>query len=268
MAENSEFIVTNDQAGAHSDLGECIIGTRPPYFVSKIHAFRTQDKREAVRIQQETERMTWFRELDRREQLAREAQRAGISVRDLVERDGGTYDEEKDEFRLVAKVPGLNVYLELLGCMESEDSGMERWWVNENGEQQFDRAIDAEAMRQLNRAAVFYRISIIKSRQRSHASMLGDWQPREDWQEQYDPDEFFKRPEKKGIGFDHVDPSRRPASFPKHAFSDDEREEYLRLRTEAEQQAERDGRNLTDYDRANLQHQAAANVAARKLMDE
>ena len=269
MADNAEFIITNDQCGVHSDLGNCIIGTRPPFFVAKIHAFRTQEKRDKVRIQQEKERIEWLQDLVRREQLAQEARKEGISVRDLMERHGDTYDEELDEFRLVAKVPGLNVYLELYGCMGQEDSCMENRWQDDCGLQQpFDRAIDAAAMQQLNRAAYFYRVTTTKNRQRDLATMTDDWQPRDDWHEEYDYNEFFQRPERKGIGFDYIDSMRRPASFPKHNFTDEERDEYIRLRAEEEKKANQEGRTLTDHDRARLQQQAAYNVAQKRKMEQ
>lgn len=267
MCGNSEWLVTNDQPGAHSDLGNCMVGTRPPYFVLKIHAFRTNEKRERVRIQQETDRMNYLKNIVRAAELAKDAQRAGISVKDLIERDGGTYDEEYDECRLVAKVPGLNVYIELLGCMEPEDTSTERWWSETSGQHTTDRAIDTEAAEQVNRAAVFYRATTIKSRQRDLATMPGDWQPREDWREEYDPDEFFPRPAKRGVGFGDTDPSRRPAQYVKHAFNDEERDEYLKLREEAERLAAKEGRSLSAHELARIQQMAAANIAARKMTE-
>ena len=268
MSENAEWIITNDQNGAHSDLGNCIIGTRPPYFVAKIHAYKTQEKRDHVRERDENNRVAWLESMERRELLARSAQKAGVSVKDYVERMGGTYDEEEDELRIIAKVPGLNVYLELLGCMDSEDTGMERWWQENRDQQPTDRAIYAAALQQLNRAAYFYRATTPKGVQRDMATQERDWQPRDDWREQYDGNEFFQKPEKRGIGFDYVDQSRRPTPFLKHAMDAEEREEYARLREAAMLEADAFGRSLSHDDLARLQQKAAANVAARRMMEE
>ena len=272
MSENAEWIITNDQNGAHSDLGNCIIGTRPPYFVAKIHAYKTQEKRDHVRERDENNRVAWLESMERRELLARSAQKAGVSVHDYVERMGGNYDEEEDELRIIAKVPGLNVYLELLGCMDSEDTGMERWWVerlqaDSRIQQPTDRAIYAAALQQLNRAAYFYRATTPKGVQRDMATQADDWQPREDWREQYDPDEYFQRPERRGIGFDHVDSSRRPTPYLKHQMDAEELAEYNRLKEEAMIEADGQGRMISAEDLRQLKLTAAANVAARRMME-
>lgn len=268
MAGNAEWIVTNDQNTPYCDLANCIIGTRPPYFVAKIHLFKTQEKREHVRQRDERERLAWLQSQERRELLARSAQKAGVSVRDYVEEMGGTYDEEEDELRIIAKVPGLNVYLELLGCMDSEDTSMERWWNESSEQRQTDKAIHAEVMKQLNRAATYYRATTPKGVQRDLATMPGDWQPRDDWREQYDANEFFPRPERKGIGFDHVDNSRRPTPYLKHQMDAEEIEEYNRLKTDAFLKAEREGRTLAAEELRQIKLEAAANVAARKMMGD
>ena len=99
------------------------------------------------------------------------------------------------------------------------------------------------------------------------ATQESDWQPRDDWREQYDGNEFFQRPEKRGIGFDHVDQSRRPTPFLKHAMDSEEREEYARLREAAAIEADAQGRALSHDDLARLQQQAAANVAERRMTE-
>lgn len=267
MSENAEWIITNDQNGAHSDLGGCIIGTRPPYFVAKIHAYKTQEKRDHVRERDENNRVAWLESMERRELLARSAQKAGVSVHNYVERMGGTYDEEEDELRIIAKVPGLNVYLELLGCMDSEDTAMERWWQENRDQQPTDKAIYADALQQLNRAAVFYRATTPKGVQRDMATQADDWQPRQDWREQYAPDEYFQRPERRGIGFDHVDSSRRPTPYLKHQMDAVELAEYNRLKEEAMIEADGQGQTLSAEDLRQLKLTAAANVAARRMME-
>ena len=267
MKENAEWIITNDQNGAHSDLGNCIIGTRPPYFVAKIHAYKTHEKRDHVRERDENNRVAWLKSMERRELLARSAQKAGVSVKDYVERMGGTYDEEEDELRIIAKVPGLNVYLELLGCMDSEDTAMERWWQENRDQHPTDKAIYAEVLQQLNRAAVFYRTTTPKGVQRDMATRESDWQPRADWREQYDGNEFFQRPERRGIGFDHVDTSRRPTPYLKHQMDAEELAEYNRLKEEAMIEADGQGQTLSAEDLRQLKLTAAANVAARRMME-
>ena len=267
MKRDAEWIITNDQNGVHSDLGNCIIGTRPPYFVAKIHAYKTQEKRDHVRERDENNRVAWLKSMERRELLARSAQKAGVSVRDYVEWMGGNYDEEEDELRILAKVPGLNVYLELLGVMDEEDTAMERWCQETRDQHPTDKAIYAAALQQLNRAAYFYRATTPKGVQRDMATQADDWQPRDDWREQYDPDEYFQRPKRRGVGFDHVDTSRRPTPYLKHQMDAEELAEYNRLKEEAMIEADVQGQTLSAEDLRQLKLTAAANVAARRMME-
>ena len=267
MKRDAEWIITNDQNGVHSDLGNCIIGTRPPYFVAKIHAYKTQEKRDHVRERDENNRVAWLKSMERRELLARSAQKAGVSVRDYVEWMGGNYDEEEDELRILAKVPGLNVYLELLGVMDEEHTAMERWWQETRDQHPTDKAIYAAALQQLNRAAYFYRATTPKGVQRDMATQADDWQPRDDWREQYDPDEYFQRPKRRGVGFDHVDTSRRPTPYLKHQMDAEELAEYNRLKEEAMIEADVQGQTLSAEDLRQLKLTAAANVAARRMME-
>ena len=267
MKRDAEWIITNDQNGVHSDLGNCIIGTRPPYFVAKIHAYKTQEKRDHVRERDENNRVAWLKSMERRELLARSAQKAGVSVRDYVEWMGGNYDEEEDELRILAKVPGLNVYLELLGVMDEEDTAMERWWQETRDQHPTDKAIYAAALQQLNRAAYFYRATTPKGVQRDMATQADDWQPRDDSREQYDPDEYFQRPKRRGVGFDHVDTSRRPTPYLKHQMDAEELAEYNRLKEEAMIEADVQGQTLSAEDLRQLKLTAAANVAARRMME-
>ena len=98
---------------------------------------------------------------------------------------------------------------------------------------------------------------------RTYATMESDWQPRQDWQEEYDPEEWWQRPERKGIGFTHTDPARRGTVHVKHTMTDDEQAELARLRSEAEA----GGQTLTADDIRRLKLKAVANVAARKMMN-
>ena len=231
LNRNTEFIITSPSLNYHSELQDCVIAMQPPYTVAKVHAFRTHAKNVELAERQERERRDYLEGLAVRQQLAEEAQATGYTVRQLIEQEGATYDEERDEMRLVAKVPGLNIYLEVLGVLDEEDTAMERWWAEHREEQPFDRAIDAAVGRQLQRMAYF----------------MTEW-----WQ----------RPERKGIGFTHTDPARRGTVHVKHTMTDDEQTELARLRTEAEA----GGQTLTADDIRRLKLKAVANVAARKMM--
>ena len=262
MNRNTEFIITSPSLNYHSELQNCVIALQPPYTVAKVHAFRTHAKNVELAERQERERRDYLEDLAVRQHLAEEAQATGYTVRQLIEQEGATYDEERDEMRLVAKVPGLNIYLEVLGVLDEEDTAMERWWAEHREEQPFDRAIDAAVGRQLQRMAYFMTTAHEERDRRTYATMESDWQPRPDWQEEYDPEEWWQRPEHKGIGFTHTDPARRGTVHVKHTMTDDEKAELARLRTDAEA----GGQTLTADDIRRLKLKAVANVAARKMM--
>lgn len=262
LNKNTEFIITSPSLNYHSELQHCVIALQPPYTVAKVHAFRTQANNVDLAERQERERRDYLEDLAVRQQLAEEAQTTGYTVRQLIEQEGATYDEERDEMRLVAKVPGLNIYLEVLGVLDEEDTAMERWWAEHRDQQPFDRAIDAAVGRQLQRMAYFMTTAHEERDRRTYATMESDWQPRQDWQEEYDPEEWWQRPERKGIGFTHTDPARRGTVHVKHTMTDDEQAELARLRSEAET----GGQTLTADDIRRLKLKAVANVAARKMM--
>ena len=268
MSGHSEFMVTNVNYMQRCDLGLCVVGLRPPYFVAKLRMFKTQDKRVEVSQRNEEERCRWLTDRMKAYATAQEAAKRGLTMRELC---GDSYDEELDEPRMVAKVPGLNAYLELLGTMGPEDVEGEQYWQQEredgNGvkiRQPVDRMIDAAAATALNRMAYFVRATMPKKEQRDCGSQMGDWQPRDDWQEDFDAEEYFQRPEQRGIGFDFVDDGRRTPQFPKHTLTDAEREEYLKLKQEAIDR----GDVLGSDDLARLAKQACENVAAYKLIKE
>lgn len=264
LNRNTEFIITSPSLNYHSELQNCVIALQPPYTVAKIHAFRTQAKNVELAERQERERCDYLEYLAGRQQLAEEAQSTGYTVRQLIEQEGATYDEERDEMRLVAKVPGLNIYLEVLGVLDEEDTAMERWWAEHREERPFDRAIDAAIGRQLQRMAYFMTTVHEERDRRTYATMESDWQPRQDWVEEYDPEEWWQRPERKGIGFTHTDPARRGTIHVKHTMTDDEQAELARLRSEAEDR----GEPLDANDIRRMKLKAVANVAARKMMKE
>ena len=141
MQFHAPFIVTKYQQ--RSDLGDCIISTRPPYITCKIHGFKTaaaagrtdNPKLVAMAEREEQARVEY---LQQRQQAFRnriEADRQDITIRQLIEQQGRVYDEELDEPRIVCKVPGLNVYLELVGCLQPlPDEDPE--WLGDNGRNQ------------------------------------------------------------------------------------------------------------------------------------
>lgn len=266
MGEHQEFITTSLDYMQRSDLAQCIIGTQPPYLVARIRKFRTAEQRPQLAERNDKERTEWLLQRVKAEEFAREAAAKGISVQELC---GDHYDEEMDEPRLVAKVPGLNVYLELFGTMGPEDTEGEQFWQQQATDSQgnairqpYDRMIDAAAAAQLNRMAYHLRATMTRDEQRKCATHLQDWQPRDDWQEEYQYDEYFQRPDTCGIGFDHIDESRRPAQFPRHQLSEQEKQEYQRLKQEAE-----DRGDVLDRDAlARLARQACENVAAWNMI--
>lgn len=268
MGEHSEFIVTNVNYHQRCDLGQCVIGTRPPYFVARLRVFKTGVKNVALAERNERERTEWLLQRVKAEEWAREAELQGKTVREFC---GDHYDEELDEPRLVAKVPGLNAYLELLGTMGPEDTEGEQFWQQERTDaegnairQPFDRMIDAAAATAMNRMAYHVRAVMKREDQRDCASAMGDWQPREDWHEDYDAAEYFQRPEQRGIGFDHVDATRRPTPHPKHQLTEQEKQEYARLKQEAIDA----GRTLNADLLAQLAQQACENVAVLRMVKQ
>jgi len=266
MAQHSEFIVTNVNYHQRCDLGLCVVQLRPPYFVARMHTYKTQDKRVEVAQRNEKERCEWLVQQVKNYEVAREAAAKGLTVRELC---GDHYDEELDEPRMVAKVPGLNVYLELLGTMSAEDVEGEQYWQQERKDQAggsipqpFDRMIDAAAATAMNRMAYFVRATMVKKEQRDCGSKMADWQPRDDWQEDFDAEEYFQRPEQRGIGFDLTDEQRRQPGHPKHTLTEAEKAEYQKLKQEAIERGE-----VLDSDAlAKLAQQACSNVAAYKLI--
>lgn len=194
MLFNSPFLITTLMK--RCDLGECIISTSAPHFVAKIHKFATQRRNERLRNENEQERIAWLKERVAAHSLSIEARAEGFeSVKKyLMEEKGKAFDEEFDEDRLVVKVPGLNIYLEMYGCLDK----MDRISLSLN-----------DASKCLQEMAQFYRVNGNISMHEFGSDKL-DPQPNEDWQEDYDSTEFFPYNKFLGIGYSQVDPSRRP----------------------------------------------------------
>ena len=136
MQFHGPFIATKVQA--RNDLGDCVISTWPPHLVCKVHDFRTwyqngaNDRTIEIAQNQERLRREYLQQRADAFDREKEAARQGITVRQLVEQQGRVYDEELDEPRIVCKVPGLNAYLELVGCMDAVDMD-EIEWTGEHG---------------------------------------------------------------------------------------------------------------------------------------
>ena len=232
MQQHAEFMAT--RIHSRSDLGWCVISTMSPHWVARVHVFSLHHKKTDVAEAKQEEQQRWFDQLRHAERLAIEAREAGITVRQLVEGNGGQYDEEFDEPRMVVKVPDINVYLELFGCLD-DMSG---------------KTIDQqEAGRVLAAMATWYRRFLQKKEIRELASWSEDPQLLPEWCEDGDPDRFVPLPRRRGIGLDHVDLNRRDVGFVHHVFNEGERKKLMELK-----QMRADG--LLDVDDKTLQHMA------------
>ena len=111
------------------------------------------------------------------------------------------YDEEFDQPRVIVKVPGLNAYLELLGCLDA--LGQNEWddieWTGEHG-----------VLETLNSMAEWAQNIWNSKERRERATRMINMQPMDEWQEEYDPELRPWMPKKRGLGHTTIDPSRRP----------------------------------------------------------
>ena len=174
------------------------MSTSAPHFVAKIHKFPTRRTNERLCREQEQERIEWLQQRVKAHSLAIEARSAGYeSVKKyLQEVKHENFDEEFDEDRLVVKVPGMNIYLEMYGCLDK----MPRTELS---------LLDASKC--LQQMAQFFRVNLPpKFRASEFGSDKYDPQPNDDWREDYDVKEYFPYSKHLGIGFSQVDMSRRP----------------------------------------------------------
>jgi hypothetical protein len=206
MQFHGPFIVTKIQA--RNDLGDCIISTRAPHLVCKVHSFRTNlgrakdnDRNWAIAEREETARLAWLEQRNQAFENEREAQRQGITIQELIEGQGRVYDEEFDQPRVIVKVPGLNAYLELLGCLDA--LGQNEWddieWTGEHG-----------VLETLDSMAEWAQNIWNSKERRERATRMINMQPVDEWQEEYDPELRPWMPKKRGLGHTTIDPSRRP----------------------------------------------------------
>ncbi len=201
MEDNSPFIVTRDMG--RSDLGLCVMSTKFPRIVARYRAFQTaveisgksESTNERVQNKADLRRMEYIRQRELANENGKEAAARGISVREYVEDVlGRVYDEEFDEPRLIAKVPGLNVYLECFGCMDAL-----------NGEVNWERIQTI-----LDRMATWFPSFYTHRDRKAYGSSVYDLQPMGEWEEDYRPDLFPTIYQRRGIGHTHIDLSRRP----------------------------------------------------------
>ena len=205
MQFHAPFIVTQHQQ--RSDLGQCIISTRAPHFVCKVHSFKTHfeakpgkegynQKFYDLTQREEERRRDWLEQRAQAFQNEEDAARLGLSIRQYIEEQNRVYDEEFDEPRIIVKVPGLNAYLELLGCLDAVDDVD---WVGEYG-----------VLQTLDRMALWAQNIWDRQDRRPRASTIMEPQPLPEWEEDYDPELRPMMPKKRGIGHTYIDPSRRP----------------------------------------------------------
>lgn len=207
MQEHGPFIATTVQA--RNDLGQCIISTAAPHIVCKIHAFKTNfeekpgkdgynKKFREITEREDNNRLEYLEQRALAFENIKEAHRLGITVREYIEQQGRVYDEEFDEPRIVVKVPGLNAYLELLGCLDDIAPDELDWYGK--------RGIFAT----LNFMALWAQNVWDRHDRRSRGSQFSDEQPVLEWQEDYDPTARPLMTRKQGLGHTFIDPSRRP----------------------------------------------------------
>ncbi len=245
MQSHAPFIVTNHLQ--RSDLGTCIISTTPPHFVAKVRSFRTfpeyregkpafNAKAEATAQKHQADRDGYFYMRGQAEFLSEMAAERGCTIKELMENppaDYGdilprTYDDEFDEPRVIAKVPGLNVYLELFGCLDDIDPAAVPWHGPDG------------AFATLKRMSLWAQNIWPLGDRRARATRASDAQPLPEWRQDYDPAERPVMPRKCGIGvWPYIDQSRRPellfSKAPKHASPDVEA--VLRIKAERAAQA-------------------------------
>lgn len=208
MQANAPFIVTQFQQ--RSDLGQCIISTLPPHYVAKIRAFKTNahtrpnvapnEKQVAMADREEMARQEYIDQRTEAWNNEQQADKGGLTVREYIEAQGRVYDEEFDEPRLVAKVPGLNVYLELIGCLDEVDADSLDW----------DTEAKGGPYHVLNSMCLWAQNIWDRQDRRPRATQMEDPQPLPDWHEEYDPETRPWMPRKRGLGLTYIDPSRRP----------------------------------------------------------
>lgn len=275
LCDRSPFIVTGPTE--RNELGDCVIMTRWPFIVCKIHRFETNatqrngDERTKAFVARRTDekRCNWLIDRSQAWRTAYNAEQQGISVREYVEQDNANsydpttarhYDEEFDEPRIIGKVPGMNVYLEVYGSMFDVGYDSKDLSSNTGGKV----ATVTDIRKAVSWACSFLRGYMRKPTRIAYATHEDDYQPLERWHEEYaeDDDRMFI-PKEQGIGHTaaNMDPERRGDRHVRHQLNNEEKEEYNRLKAES-------ANSSSPRTLAQLERQAVANVAARHLLDD
>lgn len=203
MQYHAPFIYTTDPG--QTDLGQCIIGTFPPHLVFKVHTFRTNpqskrgnDKELQHCIDVEEERIAYLHQRYQAILNGQEASKKKKAVKKVIREDHGLqYDQEFDEPRAVGKVPGMNIYLELVGCLDKIQLSELDW----NGEKGVYWTMDY---------ALSYALNFFKrDARRRLASKKSDQQPLPSWQEDWDEEARPAHQPRNGLGYTNIDPNRR-----------------------------------------------------------
>ena len=243
MCEHSEFILT--QGNVRNDLSSCVICLHAPYIVCHVKRFRlNNDKSQQEFAEWQQQRMQAAENKSKAEAL-------GMTIREYIEDvTNQVYDKELDEPRLIAKVPGMNVYLEMYGFMFNE--------ISMDDDKVKFKAFEAELLSAIKddmiNASVWYRTQKEKREIRECGSTFEDEQLMDSWVEQLNEAEYFKRPPYCGIGFQDIDESRRAPFVPRHKFNDDESAEYKKLKEDL----------YPEMSLAEIRIMAVNNVAVRK----
>lgn len=203
MQYHAPFIYT-DSIGK-TDLDRCIICTFPPHFVFKVRVFRTvpisktgNDKELQRTIAAEADRRGYLCNRMDAEINGVAAQKMKKSVRKYIQENRGIrYDQELDEPRLVGKVPGINVYLELVGCLDKVTMN-EIDWDGEHG-----------AKDTMERALAYALHFWTMGERKRMATNDKDPQPLAEWQENYNSNVAPTYQPKNGLGYTNFDASRR-----------------------------------------------------------
>lgn len=229
MSNHAPFIVTRSQG--RSDLGDCVISMEVPHIVCKIHAFKTHyskaytpgqmKPKQKKYAENEEKRFNWLQQRREAFRNGQEARKRGITVRQYVTGLGMVYDEELDEPRIIIKVPGLNVYLELLGCLDNVD------------EPHTDFAAILAELEKMGRWSL--NIYTMQDR-RAYASDAHDYQPLSEWHDNYNSHLRPWMPFRRGIGFTFIDPSRREEEYMHLHSSDIDKEDYERIKAKRQAQ--------------------------------
>ena len=225
MRQHAPFIVTTYQG--RSDLEYCIIATSSPMIVCKIHVFFTSraekydddDRNARKRAANEREEKKRMDYLSSRYMACKTLESSiveGMTVREYIESQGMTYDEEFDEARPVVKADGLNIYLELYGCLENIPLSQ----------------IDMSQVLLTMRKMAAWGPCIFDRRERSKcATNINEHQLRENWYEDYNPMSYPPIYPKCGIGHTYIDPSRRPELLHTHCITPEESDRAKHLKS-------------------------------------